>query len=316
MKKAGVNKIQRIMRMVICAIALCVLGLRPAYTFADADGTIRLIADYAYQDNEFHIFRVAENTADGFVPAEAYRDYRISLEAETASEWRALAATLAAYTQRDRIAPLASRMTDSSGAVEFCGLEPGMYLVMGETRMKNGYRYRPVPFLVVLGEEDFLSAQVKYEEDYVGGGDISGKMALSVRKVWKDSGSESLRPDSVIIQLLSDGEVCDTVVLNEENQWSFVWNDLDRDGNWNVAEDKVPMGYTVSIEQESSDFTVTNTCMSAAAGPGAASVPSASAFGTQSPETGDEGSIILWIAVLVVSGAAVRTLGCFVKRKR
>lgn len=317
MKNAGVKRILRMMCMVLFAIALCTEGLRPANAFADEDSTGTLIVNYAYSNNEFHIFRVAENTADGFVPVEAYKDYRISLEAGTASEWRALAATLSVYTQRDRITPLADQITDNSGSAQFRGLESGMYLVMGESQMKDGYNYQPIPFLIILEKAESLTAQVKYEEDYAGGGDVPEKIDLSVRKVWKDNGSESSRPDNVIIQLLNNGEVYDTAVLNKENQWSYVWKDLASDGNWKVAEDRIPADYTVSIEQENLTFTVTNTRTGTITISGSTADSASSASGPQSPKTGDENKIIWWLIILAASGAVVRTAGYFVgKRKK
>lgn len=66
---------------------------------------------------------------------------------------------------------------------------------------------------------------------------------ISVRKVWKDQGN--IRPDSIKVNLLRDGEVYDTVTLSDKNNWSFAWDNLDWRYEWKVEEDEVPAGYRV-----------------------------------------------------------------------
>ena len=80
-----------------------------------------------------------------------------------------------------------------------------------------------------------------------------------VLKLWDDSGNRDQRPAYVRVQLLRNGRVVDTVRLSEDNNWQYTWNDLDADARWQVVEDQVPDGYTVSIDREGITFVITNT---------------------------------------------------------
>ena len=64
---------------------------------------------------------------------------------------------------------------------------------------------------------------------------------LTVRKVWVDDGID--RPESVIVQLLRNGEVREEIELNQNNQWAYTWDRLDEDYTWSVREKNVPNGY-------------------------------------------------------------------------
>ena len=80
---------------------------------------------------------------------------------------------------------------------------------------------------------------------------------LTVRKIWNDDGTN--RPDSVSVNLLCDGEYERSVVLKEDNQWTYTWDRLDDKYNWSVEEADVPEGYTVSYQTVGSVVTIINT---------------------------------------------------------
>jgi serine-aspartate repeat-containing protein C/D/E len=94
--------------------------------------------------------------------------------------------------------------------------------------------------------------------------------SVSANKVWEDNDNlDGLRPDSVTAQLYADGEASgDAVVLNEDNNWTYTWTDLDvyKNGekiNYTVEETEVPDGYTSAVSGDSeSGFTITNTLTS------------------------------------------------------
>ena len=84
-----------------------------------------------------------------------------------------------------------------------------------------------------------------------------------VIKLWQDDVQE-LRPSEVVIELLKDGKLYDTVTLNEKNNWRHTWRGLpeyNADGSkiaWRVTE-RVPKNYTVRITRDGVTFLVTNT---------------------------------------------------------
>lgn len=81
--------------------------------------------------------------------------------------------------------------------------------------------------------------------------------SLTVEKIWEDDGS--IRPLTVEIALLCNGETAETVILNAENSWRYTWNELSADAVWTIAEQNVPDGYVVSYRTEEDTVTVINT---------------------------------------------------------
>ena len=133
-----------------------------------------------------------------------------------------------------------------------------------------------------------------------------------VLKVWNDAGQEHDRPEKITVQLLKNGEVYDTVILNERNSWRYIWNDLpkyDKNGlpiEWRVVE-LTPEGYTVSITQESGTFVVTNTPKQPSVMP-----PTDQPKEPTLPQTGE-----LWwpVPVLAAAGLLLIAAGAGKKRK-
>lgn len=79
---------------------------------------------------------------------------------------------------------------------------------------------------------------------------------LTVHKTWDDNGYPD-RPESVKVNLLKDGEVFEIVTLNEENQWTYSWDDLDDRYDW-TAEEDVPEGYEASFKIVDNTVFITN----------------------------------------------------------
>ena len=96
-----------------------------------------------------------------------------------------------------------------------------------------------------VGEVDwvFLAECIQYEK-------------LTVHKVWDDNGYPG-RPDSVTVHLLRDGKSYEDVELNQDNQWTYTWDDLDDRYQWSVEED-VPSGYEVTYKTEDNKVFITN----------------------------------------------------------
>ena len=69
-----------------------------------------------------------------------------------------------------------------------------------------------------------------------------GKTSVTVSKVWDDENDQDgLRPDSIEVQLYANGEKSgDVVVLSKDNNWTYIWNELD------LKADKKEIVYSVS----------------------------------------------------------------------
>lgn len=58
---------------------------------------------------------------------------------------------------------------------------------------------------------------------------------------------------------MRDGEPFgDPVTLNDANDWSYAWNDLESGHNWTVVELNVPDGFKATVSQSGDTFTIIN----------------------------------------------------------
>lgn len=232
--------------------------------------TLHYQKDQAVSGVKFSLYRVAEvSSAATFRLTGDFADCKVSLDQPSSADWRALAETLAAYAARDGLTPLDSGRTDSNGVLRFPNqqetLLPGLYLVVGESHTSGKYTYTPSPFLICLPNLDEKTDQWVYDETvnpkYTWTKDDEGSDTVNrkVLKAWEDDGNEAMRPREVVVQLLRNGKIWDTVTLNEKNNWRYLWTGLDKGDIWQVVEKTVPEGYTVSVSQEGITFVVTNT---------------------------------------------------------
>ena len=103
------------------------------------------------------------------------------------------------------------------------------------------------------------SLDLKYgAEDRPGPPDDDSEIDISVEKRWAGDSTQD-RPGQVQVQLLRNGRVYDTVILNDGNDWTYVWHDLSDAYRYLITEQAVPEGYTVDITQDGRRFVVTNT---------------------------------------------------------
>lgn len=222
----------------------------------------------------FHVYHVADVTEDGeYVVNDAFKDYPIAFDGLTQEGWLQLATTLKGYVWKDQIKEVDGGKTNQEGTVTFPSkgvpMKPGLYLVLGDTRVIGSYTYYATPFLICLPGVDANGAQTnyqvkvaqKYKWDYDSPGNPSPGSSTISRKVlkkWDDNGNEALRPESIRVQLLRDGKVYSTAELNKGNNWRHVWYNLRKGHDWSVIEEDVS-GYTVNVSQEGVTFVITNT---------------------------------------------------------
>ena len=98
-----------------------------------------------------------------------------------------------------------------------------------------------------IGEVDWIFHVEAYNESQ-----------LSVRKIWSD-GNANHTNDSITVNLLKDGKVEKSQVLNAENNWAYTFDRLAEGHTWTAEEAAVPAGYTVSYKTEGTETTITNT---------------------------------------------------------
>lgn len=262
---------QRLKRCFVCFICLFLIAINCSGAFCaqsafDTNKAVSLTLINQCGGTAFHMYKVASIGPDiTFTRTAAFLDYDVSLNQTSQEGWRNAALALSGYVNRDQIAPAASGTVGGDGSVSFADLEQGLYLVVGETGVKDGYTYIPQPFLICLPDE---SADGDWEYDVTAkpkcdiippeSPPADTKLTRKVMKVWNDE-NQAERPASVTVQLLRNGQVWAEVVLRMENDWRHTWDSLDSQYLWQVVEKQVPDGYSVGIEQEGTIFIVTNT---------------------------------------------------------
>ncbi len=308
----------------IVSILLVMLMLS---TTAFAAGSINLRQDVkltmSYQDGDaplagaaFNIYLVASADESGELTTEdTFKQFHVNIRGRNDDAWKTLASTLEGYVLRDKIVPTDSGKTDANGYLSFptsdARLTPGLYLVLGSRHTQGGFRYDAMPFMVMLPTQDTeknewvydVSVNPKYDASEIP--DTPSVVTRKVLKVWDDGDHKNNRPTEVVVQLLRNGEVYDTVTLSDENNWRYTWSDLDDSDTWTVAE-KECRGYTVQVEREGITFVITNTRAGAAPDEPSPTEPTL-------PQTGQ-----LWwpVSVLLLGGLLFIVIGLACRKRK
>lgn len=260
---------------------------------------------------EFAVYRVAAVDAYGELTVTApFTQFNVDIRGTNDEAWKALASTLEGYVLRDNISSAASGKTDQQGQLTFSWLEQGLYLVLGRRHTQNGRIYDAAPFMVLLPTQDTENNEWLYEVSvtpkYDSQPEQDNSITRKVLKVWEDKGHESERPQEVIVQLLRDGQVADTVTLNATNNWRHTWEGLDAARTWTVVEKEVK-GYTVTVTRESVTFIVTNTCTEHTP-----DAPTATPGNPTLPQTGQ----LWWPVPLLLAGGLLLIVIGLLRRRR
>ncbi len=231
-----------------------------------------------------------------FTPTPAYAGCPVKINGlQSQTEWKELCEAIGSYIVADRKVPDHHAVSAVDGTAAFADLPLGLYYVKphGGSIPENGF----APFFVTapsLGDDGHwlydLCVTPKYSE-------VPVPYEYTVIKLWDDGTGEG-RPDRITLKIFKDGDLFDTVVLSGENNWKYTFKAY-HEGVWNVAEENVPDGYTVSVSRTAGSFIVTNT----------KELPS-----PPPTDTGDTAHIYFWIAAAFVSGAALLCLGVFALR--
>ncbi|MBR4435379.1 MAG: Cna B-type domain-containing protein, partial [Clostridia bacterium] len=134
----------------------------------------------------------------------------------------------------------------------------------------SGYTYddKVITVIVTLTDngEGEIIADVVYDVEATFNNTYNPLIEITVSKVWDDADDrDSIRPKSVFVNLLADGEILQTAELNADNNWTYTFTELYKFGSegkeivYTVKEADIPAGYTVEIVGNASDgFVITN----------------------------------------------------------
>lgn len=203
-----------------------------------------LTLQHKFPGTTFDLYRIASVTREAaFTLVPDLSGCNVRLSGLDQAGWRAAALALAGYVEREALAPLRTGQTGEDGTLAFEALPTGLYLVVGRHETREGMSYHFTPFLICLpnwlapgddpeGEKDWtyeVTAAAKYEERE------PEQEMRRVLKIWNDGGQVQDRPPYIVVDLLRDQELYDTVVLSADSGWRHVWEELDTSYDWRVG---------------------------------------------------------------------------------
>ena len=207
---------------------------------------------------QWKLYKIGERSGDSFVLTGDFAGYPIDISSITEENVEQMAKTIESFAVADKIAPIRSGETNENGELTFAGLNNGLYLAAGKTLQVGNTYYVPSSLLLEADESSVTFSYNAYPKFfYATLGNTVG--AYTVRKVWVNDSPDSIaHPSYVTVDLFCNGELHDTVILNEENNWEHRWKDTDPINNWHVAEREIPAEYTVMIDFNSTQYLIKN----------------------------------------------------------
>ena len=245
-----------LLRLAWLAIFICVLVPTAALAAEPAEP---LTVGAVFEDQlplagmRFDAYRVADCSDDGTWSLEPrFKAYQSRLETQSGDgeAWAAPARVLEKVALMDEAClPDASAETDESGTAVFDALEPGLYLLSGQSVCVNRQIYTPSPMLIVCPAECAAEPELTRSPE---------KADYSVQIVWDDEKTPEQRPGSLPVQLMCDGKVYGRPVqLSGEQDWRYIWSSLPTAHYWALAEQPVPGYLDAEIQKEGTCFCVT-----------------------------------------------------------
>ena len=126
--------------------------------------------------------------------------------------------------------------------------------------------------------------------------------------------------------LRRDGIPYDTVRLSSQNGWTHVWYGLEESHVWTVEEMEVPEGFSAAVYQQGTQFTIVNSDMPEGEAEIQGEEPNFAQMEEVSenreihtsnvPKTGDRSDVMLWAALLAISGAGFAGVWILDRRRR
>ena len=305
---------------IILLLSFC-LCMAPCRAFAastadakepiDTQKNCALTISYTYDDTAFanqtvKLYQIAEVSADyQYTLAEGFSGSNLRLNGiQAVSEWDVIRTTLEAYILGNNVQPSLTATTDENGVASFDALKPGLYFASAVQIAETCVFAPALVALPGLGTDGLWQYQVSIaaKPGILPPVEPGEKLELKVLKLWKGDEGRFDRPESVEVEIFRDGISYETVVLSEENHWSYSWS-VDADGaSWKAVEKNVPAGYTMTVAERENTFVITNTRQDQPFNP--------------PPLTGDTFNALPYAVAMFLSGSMMILLGIMGKRKR
>ena len=164
-----------------------------------------------------------------------------------------LATKLDAFVSHHNV-PSTKITTNIDGTALCNGLPLGLYFIK-QTGAVEGFA-PCTPFLVTVPNEK--DGEYLYKVNASPKTEVARLVSITIKKVWNtDKSTEAA--ESVTVQLLKNGSVVKTAILNAQNNWQITYADMPESDTYSIKEVNIPKGFTATYKQEDYVFTVTNT---------------------------------------------------------
>ncbi len=249
------------MKKILMNFIIFVITILPISVFAiENEGSISVSLKYdekPVSGVEFTLYKIASYDNDKLSNTDDFKNYELTFEDITDENTNTIIEELLKYINENEIKCYDNMKTNSNGMLTFRNLEKGIYLVVGNNMNSEDGKS------VYISQPSLVTIPTKVEDEESYGVIIEPKCdyrdyieTLKVIKKWDDDNNPD-RPKEITVQLLKDGKLFDEVVLNDENNWQYSWENL-ISYNYEVKEQNVPKGYTVSVEYKDYVFNITN----------------------------------------------------------
>ena len=150
--------------------------------------------------------------------------------------------------------PSVKTTTNINGTAMCAELPLGLYFIK-QTGAVEGFAPF-TPFLVTVPNEK--DGEYLYDVNASPKTEVARLVSITIKKVWNtDKSTEAA--ESVTVQLLKNGSVVKTAILNAQNNWQITYADMPESDTYSIKEVNIPKGFTATYKQEDYVFTVTNT---------------------------------------------------------
>ena len=307
--------------MMLCMCFLLLPCAVSAISTADAAEPVSLTTDcsltavYSYENTAFsgigvNVYRIADVSADAqYTLTAPFLASSLTLNGiQSAGEWDSVRTTLESYMIANAIEPNHTAVTDLSGQVHWDSLPTGLYFVASTAAQADGQQCVFDSALIALpglgtGGLWLYRVAATPKPQILPPVTPDEEQTLKILKLWKDKNHMSHRPTHIEAEIFRDGILFESVILSEENHWSYSWTVPVDGARWTVVEQKTPKGYSVTVEKRGTTFVLTNTY-----------IPKDSL--KESPRTGDMSHVLLYTLLMCTSGLSLVLIGTRRKRNR
>ena len=265
----------------------------------------------AFSELPVRLYKIADVSADfQYTLTSSFEKSNLILNGiQTVGEWDVIRSTLETHILANDVAADINGITDAEGKASFDALKPGLYLEITDRVTQDNMTYVFDSALIALPGLDTdglwqYQVEVTSKSQIIPPSEDDEEIEYKVLKLWKGDNGTAARPTTIEVEIFRNGTSYQTVTLSEDDRWTYTWSAKDDGSDWKVVERNIPTGYTMTIEERETSFTLTNTYNLDVPGD------------PDSPQTGDTSNIMLWFILMIISGSMLIVLGVTGKRNR